>query len=87
MPATRRPAATPSQKVQMNAVEGLLSGKVSLDHADRSAGVFAANVRGSKPYPYAVAYYAEAWHCTCPATVTCWHILACKAVFDPERDR
>lgn len=86
MTTTRRPVA-PSQKVQMNAVEGLLGGKVSLDYCNRAEGVFAANVQGSKPYPYAVAYYAGAWHCTCPATVTCWHILACKAFFDPDKDR
>lgn len=74
-----------TQAVQAKAAEYLLGGHVRIDHADR--GVLSATVTGSKPYPYTVAYYAESWHCTCPASRLCAHIVACQAIWQPAAAR
>lgn len=74
----------PSQTVQAKAAEYLLTGRVSLDFADRVAGVLVAAVQGSKPRPYAVTHSPrQGWGCTCQATCTCAHILACQAIWQP----
>ena len=74
--------STPSQDVQAKAARYLLTRKVRLH--DASGDYFAADVHGDHG-THGVTYsgYTRQWYCTCPATVTCAHILACQTFWAP----
>ncbi len=76
------PTVTASPNVRAKAVEYLTSGRVRVDYAYHRS--FSALVTGSAPAPYAVLFYDGGWHCTCPASRECAHILACRAIWAPQ---
>lgn len=69
-PTVRRPTL----HVQHKALTLFTAGHAQVDAQDEA--FVAATVQGSKPWPYAVSWYAEAWHCDCQARGFCKHILA-----------
>jgi hypothetical protein len=86
-PATNPSRRQPTPAVFAKAEKYLTGGKVAIDVADQSDGVFVGTVQGSRLSPYLVTRSAgTGWRCDCRATSTCAHVLACRAVFHTEED-
>jgi hypothetical protein len=80
--------ATPVQTVptlsEDKAHRYLVEGRVRVLRADRV--LVRAEVRGSAPQPYTVAYDGVGWACNCEARVPlCAHIVAVQMVTSPGR--
>jgi uncharacterized Zn finger protein len=69
-PAVHRPTL----RVQQKAHHLFTAGRARVDQT--GDGWVAGTVQGSKPWPYSVGWWAEAWHCDCQARTFCAHILA-----------
>lgn len=74
----------PSARILDGAHSLLTAGNVSIEKADRQAGLFIAYVTGSQGDRYQVTLVDGTWYCSCPARAQfCKHVVACQVVFSP----